>query len=145
MLVKNENFQEQDLNSMLGEILKDLNSNPSVEITESEAQKALAEMVYKGSLLGNRAMLKNNQYAMPAAKNEYLRIPVISSLWAELQKKICPQFDEETEQNKIAETVADAIAELVPYRILVKPLLKIILFFILKNSHQIVCENVNIA
>ncbi|MGS4344525.1 hypothetical protein ACKUSY_02785 [Myroides odoratus] len=144
MLVRNENFMEQDLKTMLGEIMNDLNANPNVEITEMEAKRALSEMIYEGSLLGNQAMLKNTQYAMPIAKNEYLRISVLSFLWEEFKKKICPQFDEETEQDKIAEIVASVIAELVPYRILVKPLLKKVLFFILKKGHRMVCLNVNV-
>lgn len=140
MLVRDENFQTQDLNSMLGEIMNDFSVNPNVEITEVEAQQALSELIYEGSLLGNRVMLKNQQYRMPIAENEYRRIPVLSWLWEQLQEKICPQFDEETEQYKIAEMVAEAVADLVPYRIIIKALLKTVLFFILKNGHAIVCK-----
>lgn len=140
MLVRNENFQEQDLNSILGEMMYDFNTNPNVEITEKEAQQALSEMVYEGSLLGNRAMLKNQQYAMPEAYEKFRMPNVVSNIWDKLLEAICPKFDEETEQDKIAENVAEVVSELVPYRIIIKPLFKTVLFFILKNGHAIVCK-----
>ena len=141
MLVRNENFQETELFQIVGDILQDYRQNPNVNISEEEAKRALAKMVYEGSLIGNRSNLKSKNYAMPIAEAEYGKIPVINWIWEKLQEQVCPKFDEETEQEKIADICAEAIAELIPFRIIVKHLLKIVLFFVLKYGHTIVCKN----
>ncbi len=143
MLVRNENFQETELSQIVNEILNDYKQNPNVNISEEEAKRALAQMVYEGSLISNRFNLKSNNYAMPIAEAEYAKIPVINWIWEKLQEKICPKFDEETKQEKIADIIAEAIAELIPFGIIVKRLLKIVLFFVLKYGHTIVCTTEN--
>lgn len=140
MLVKNENFQEVDLSQIVGDILNEYQGTANVNISEEEAQIALAQMFYESSLAGNQYMLKNKNYAMPVAHVEFLSENVFKRIWKLLQEKVCSQFDEESEQKEIAEKVAEAIAELLPYKIIVKPLLQIVLFYILKYGHTVVCK-----
>ena len=140
MLVKNEDFQETDLSQIVGDILNEYQSTANVNISEEEAQIALAQMFYESSLAGNQYMLKNKNYAMPVAQAEFLNERTFKRIWKLLQEKVCSQFDEESEQKEIAEKVAEAIAELLPYKIIVKPLLQIVLFYILKYGHTVVCR-----
>lgn len=140
MLVKNEDFQETDLSQIVGDILNEYQSTANVNISEEEAQIALAQMFYESNLAGNQYMLKNKNYAMPVAQAEFLNERTFKRIWKLLQEKVCSQFDEESEQKEIAEKVAEAIAELLPYKIIVKPLLQIVLFYILKYGHTVVCK-----
>lgn len=140
MLVKNEDFQETDLSQIVGDILNEYQSTANVNISEEEAQIALAQMFYESNLAGNQYMLKNKNYAMPVAQAEFLNERTFKRIWKLLQEKVCSQFDEESEQKEIAEKVAEAIAELLPYKIIVKPLLQIVLFYILKYGHTVVCR-----
>ena len=77
---------------------------------------------------------------MPKAKLEYSSSNIINWLWEKLQEIVCPQFDEETEQDKIADIVAEAIAQFISFGVIIKRLLKIVLFFVLKYGHSIVCN-----
>ena len=140
MLVKNEDFQETDLSQIVGDILNEYQSTANVNISEEEAQIALAQMFYESNLAGNQYVLKNKNYAMPVAQAEFLNERTFKRIWKLLQEKVCSQFDEESEQKEIAEKVAEAIAELLPYKIIVKPLLQIVLFYILKYGHTVVCK-----
>ena len=140
MVVKNENFQELNLNNIVNEILGEFKTETSVDVSEDEAKLALAEMAYQGTLLNNQYLLKNKNYAMPKAKLEYSSSNIINWLWEKLQEIVCPQFDEETELDKIADIVAEAIAQFISFGVIIKRLLKIVLFFVLKYGHNIVCN-----
>lgn len=143
MLVKNENFQEQNLNDILNEILGEFNADSNVNVSENEAKQALALMAYEGTLVNNQYNLKNKNYTMPNAQAQYLSANVIDWIWNKLQEKVCPLFDEKTEQEKIAEIIAEAIANFISFGVIVKRLLKIVLFFVLKYGHSFVCKMQN--
>lgn len=140
MLVRNENFQETELSQIVNDILNDYKNTANVNVSEAEAKQALAQMVYEGSLISNQINLKSKNYAMPVAQAEYAKASVIEWIWGQLQEKVCPKFDEETEQEKIAEIISEAIAGLIPFGIIVKRLLRLVLFFILKYGHAAVCK-----
>ena len=140
MLVKNEYYQEVELNSILVGILNDYNKNPNIEVSEIEAKRALAKMYGDSNIIVNQHIFKNKNYAMPEAQLQLQQESVIGKLWDLLKEKICNKFDEETEQQKIAEIAGEAILEIIPGKILLKPLLEIILFYILKFGHKIVCN-----
>ena len=140
MLVKNENFQDVDLSQIVDDILNDYKRESEIIITEQEAKTALSQMVFESNLKGNQMFMQNKNYAMPIAHAEFLKIETIEYIWEKLKDNVCSKFDEQTEQDKIAEIVANAVSDLLPYKIIVKPLLKLILFYVLKFCHPVVCK-----
>ena len=142
MKVRNENFQEIDLKSLLVEITNEFNANPNVEVSEEEAKEALALLYSDGNLIANRHYLKSNTYAMPVAQAKMLKWPVIDRLWSEFTNWLCPKIDENTEQEKLSELVAEFIVNLVAGAVIIKYLIKRVLFYLFKEGSILVCKNV---
>lgn len=144
MKVKNEKFENEDVSKVIDDIMRELDSHSMGEVSEDEAKEALASMVYQGSLISNQAILQNKNYMMPEAKQEFAKAPVIGHIWNKLLKIICSKFDENTEREELVKIIIQAIAKLVPFAIIIKPLIKIIIEYILKNGHTIICRNVEV-
>lgn len=142
MLVRNENFQMIELNDMVSDIVNEFDENPTIQVSEEEAKNALAQMYINATLVANQHYFKNKAYAMPVAEAEAQKTNFIKEIWNDLLVWVCPKIDEHTEREKIAEKVAEFVANLVIANIIVKPLLKILIFYVLKSGHTILCKTV---
>ena len=76
---------------------------------------------------------------MPNAKTHFSEAAIKLNLWKILKSKVCPLIDEDTEQDKIAQVVVDAVGQLIPYGIIIKNLLKKVVSYFLQAGHAAIC------
>ena len=138
MKLRNENLEYLSTNEKL-DLINEIANNPDLNVTEDEAQEALAQLVYQGELSFNQEVFKSKSYAMPKAKGYFSEKAVKLNLWGKLLMNVCSRIDEDTEREKIAEIVVDAVAQLVPFGIIIKGLLKKVVSYFLKVGYSTIC------
>lgn len=139
MLVRNESLKLVDASDIALEVLKELDENPNQNITEQEAQDALAELYYETSLLANRNVFNNNLYAMPEAAKALKAYEVKINLWEKVKTEFCNIAKPDSVRKELVTIIISAIALLTPLGIIVKALLVIIVGYYLVKGINEVC------
>ncbi|MFC5284558.1 hypothetical protein [Pedobacter alpinus] len=139
MKIRNENLQIIDSENYALDVLNELQSNPLLNISEVEAQKALADLYYQTSLMANQSIFKNQYYAMPIAKVELNRGVSINNLWKIVKRHFCAIATPASTQEEIVTIIIAAIALIMPLGIIIMPLLVIIITYFLKKGIENIC------
>jgi|GEM_PF-4895777 len=144
MLVRNELFQPIELSAIVNDITNEYHANPNVSVSEDEAMNALAQLYYQSNLIANRHFFQNAAYAMPEAEKALTNRRSVKQLFEDIKQRFCQQYptaeDLEDTADNIARIIADIIATVISGAVIIKPLLKVILFFFMGLTHKAICK-----
>lgn len=133
MLIRNENMKLVDISVYSDEILTE--GLGQGEVTEEEAQNALAELYIAHAREQANMFLVNNLWTS-ALTVESINV---GGLWDTLKKIFCSIVQADSTFGKIIDFILKAISEIIPLGVFIKSLVKIIIKYFLQIGIGRIC------
>lgn len=132
-MIKNENMKLVDISVYSNEILTE--GLGQAEVTEQDAQNALAELYISYTQEQSEMFLVNNVNAVSLTAASVN----LQALWNRLKEIFCSIVREDSIFGKIIDVILEAIAQIIPLGVFVKSLVKMIIKYFLQKGIGSVC------